>query len=139
MSYDEYSGKPHGTMVVHLGDRTRVDVRIPAPPADGPEDRLVYLNVKIRWKITDRKNPAYYHQLANLRVNWQRVNDPDGDTAFQDYTVSAIKDEFLVTQLHWEHGKAHIGGYWEVEIDSPHASSAVLQTRYSKGRQVRLQ
>lgn len=139
MSYNEFSGKPHGTVAIPLGRKTRIDVHIDAPPEDGSEDRLVYLNVKVNWKITDKRNPAYYQQIANLRVNWNRTNDPDGDTAYQDYTLTPIKPEFLLTQLHWEHGRAHVGGYWEVELDSPHARGGVAQTRYSKGRLVRLQ
>jgi hypothetical protein len=139
MAYNEFSGKPHNALRVAEGVKTRVDVHIPAPPVDGSEDRLIYLNADVQWKITNRHDPNYFHQVANLRVNWMRVHDPDGDTAYHDYTISPIKSSFLITLVHWEHGKAHIGGYWEVEFDSPHATAVILSpSRYSKGRQVRL-
>lgn len=139
MTYNEYSGKPHGSITLAIGRKEKVDFHIDPPPADGAEDRLVYLNVDVKWKITSRSNPAYYHQVANLRVDWQRLHDPDGDTAYQDFTISPIKDQFLITHLHWEHGRQGIGGYWEMELDSPHATGATVGTRYGKGRLVQLQ
>lgn len=138
MTYNEYSGKPAGRVDLPEGRLVRMDMRIPAPHAQASEDRLVYLNVRVLWKITDRKHPDYYRQIANLRIDWQRLNDPDGDTAFQDFTITPIKNEFLITHLHWEHGEVGIGGYWEAQLDSPHATGARVTTRYSKGRQVRL-
>lgn len=139
MSYDVFSGKATSAQTITEGRKTKLSMSIPAPTADGSEDRLVYVNVAVNWKITDKRNPNYYNQVANLRLNWMRVNDPDGETAYHDYTISPIRSSFLVTLIHWEKGKAHIGGYWEAELTSPHATTMVISnSRYCKGRQVRL-
>jgi hypothetical protein len=133
---ERYSGKPSGTLHLPEGVEKTLDARIPATHVNGREDRMVYLNVDVQWKITSRTDPAYYHQVANLRVEWDR--DPfhgDGvdETAFQDYTISPIKDEFLITHLHWEQGQAGRNGKWRMRLDSPFATGAVIGTRYAKG------
>jgi hypothetical protein len=133
---ERYSGKPAGPLILPEGVEKTLDARIPATKVNGREDRMVYVNVDVQWKITDRHDPAYYHQLANLRVEWDR--DPyrgEGvdETAFGDYTITAIKDSFLITHLHWEQGQAGRNGKWRLRLDSPHATRAIVTTRYAKG------
>lgn len=143
MSYDEYSGKPSATLTLREGQTTRLDMHVPAPSGidfgHASEDRLVYVNVTVHWRLTDKHHRDYYHQVANLRLDWMRVNDPDGETSYHDYTISPIKPSFLVTLTHWEHGRNGIGGYWEAQLTSPHATGATISaSRYCKGRAVRL-
>jgi hypothetical protein len=133
---ERYSGKPAGLLTLQEGVEKTLDARIPATKVNGREDRMVYLNVAVRWKITDRHDPAYYYQVANLRVEWDR--DPfhgEGvdETAFQDWTITPIKPSFLITHVHWEQGQAGRGGKWRIRLDSPHATGATVSTRYSKG------
>jgi hypothetical protein len=133
---ERYSGKPAGLLTLHEGVEKDLDARIPAPKVNGREDRMVYLNVRVRWKITDRRHPDYYHQVANLRVEWDRAafhGEPVDETAFGDYTITPIKDSFLITHLHWERGQAGRGGKWRLRLDSPHATGATVATRYAKG------
>lgn len=141
MSYKPYSGKPRGDLALREGRTTALDMRIPPTPASvsGSEEfRLVYVNVHVQWKITNKRDPGYYQQVANLRIHWLRVNDPDGETAYQDYTISPINSSFLITLMHMEAPAPRKGGYWKARLDSPHARGAVLKTRYSKGALVKL-
>lgn len=141
MAYKPYSGKPSGTLHLPQGKEIAFDCRIPATPsnvAGSEEFRLVYVNVHVQWKITNKRDPNYYNQVANLRLSWLRLNDPDGSTAYQDYTISSINSSFLVTLMHMESPAPNKGGYWRGQLDSPHANGATLHTRYNKGCLVKL-
>ena len=128
----KYSGKPGGSVDLPKGKYTLLDVVIPAPPASKKEDRMIYLNVKVNWKLP-KSHQDYYRQVANLRVYWARATRPVDETAYQDYTITPIKSSFLITHVHWEHGQKNIGGRWYAEISGRDCTGATVLTRYSKG------
>lgn len=133
MSNTRYSGKPTGALTLAHGVFKKLDVTVPGPRASGHEERLLYVNVKVNWKITDKKHPDYYRQVANLRLYWARATRPVDETSYHDYTISPIKPTFLVTLTHWEEGERGVGGAWYAEIDGPDDRGASISTRYAKG------
>jgi hypothetical protein len=133
MGNARYSGKPHTDIRVPHGAYTKLDVTVPGPRESGHEERLLYVNVKVTWKITDKKHPDYYRQVANLRLYWARATRPVDETSYHDYTITPIKPSFLITLVHFEEGEKGIGGAWYAEIDGPDDRGAVIGTRYAKG------
>lgn len=133
MAWYKYSSKPK----THLrlpsdGKYVSMDVTVPAPPVGGKkEDRMIYLNVAPAWKLPTN-DPMYSYQTASLRVRWTRAGKVPDPTAYQDFTITPHRKEFLLTHLHWELGEKGRGGKWSVSLVG-HTKSALIGTRYSKG------
>jgi hypothetical protein len=126
-----YSGKPSGTLRVKGdGKYVTLDATVPKPPRSGREDRMVYLNIAPAWKLP-KSDPLYYFQTASLRVRWTRAGDKPDRTAYQDFTITPWRNEFLVTHVHWEVGEKGRGGKWSFSLKG-HVSTAAVSTRYSK-------
>jgi hypothetical protein len=118
----EYSGKSEDTKEIPLNTYTWVTQDTPDPASSGLEFKLIYLNVKLRWKPEGG--------FGNIRLKF--VREGDDPTAYQDYLVHSSQTEFLITHTHFEQGEKGIGGKWYIKITGGALASAAVDTRYNK-------
>jgi hypothetical protein len=121
MGQCEYSGKPSGTLHVPAGAWKMVDADVPDPSVSALEFQNLYAHCDCRWA-----NPGV---CGWIRVKYVREN---GDaTAYQEYTVSPGREDFLITALHFEKGQRGQGGRWHVQCGGG-LSAIDVTTRYVK-------
>lgn len=119
----DYSGKPSGKLLVKRGGFTKLDAVTKTPTKTGHEEHMVYLNCK----------PVWDGPTGTIRVRYVRS---DGDaTAYQDYVLTKDSidpgDSFLITHVHFEIGKAGVGGRWEIKCTDG-IKEVSIGTRYAK-------
>jgi len=121
-AWDEYSGKPSGTLTVKASDGyVALDAVTPKAPADGLEFHMAYLHCDLTWSGTGD---------GDIRLKY--VRDGGDATAYQDYTVRNGKEDFLITHgQHWEAGEQGVGGKWYINVGAG-ISKVVITTRYAK-------
>lgn len=119
----EYGGKSDDVKEIPLNTYTWVTQDTPDPAASGLEFKLIYLNVKLRWK------PGA-EGLGNIRLKF--VREGDDPTAYQDYTVHPGQPDYLITHMHMEKGEKGIGGKWYIKVTGSALESAAVGTRYNK-------